>query len=53
MLQKEVKEKNKENYDLKKENGFILDDLTKLKSNFATLNATVNKDKKKEEKKQK
>ena len=53
VLHKEVREKNKQNYELKKENEFILDDLTKLKSNFATLSATVNKEKMKEEKKQK
>ena len=50
VLHKEVKEKNKENYDLKKENEFILDELTKLKSNFATLSATVNKERRKEAK---
>ena len=53
VLTKQVKEKDKEIYDLKKENKFISDNLTELKTNFSNLTATVNKEKKKEEKKQK
>jgi DNA repair exonuclease SbcCD ATPase subunit len=52
-LMKQVKEKDKEIHDLKKENKIISDSLAELKTNFSNLTATVNREKKKEEKRQK
>ena len=53
VLNKQAKEKDKEIYNLKKENKIDSDNLAELKLNFLNLSASVNKDKKKEEKKQK
>ena len=52
-LMKQVKEKDKEIHDLKKENKIISDSLAELQTNFSNLTATVNREKKKEEKRQK
>ena len=53
VMVKQVKEKDKVIYDLQKENGFISDNLLKLKTKFSNLTSTVNKERKKEEKKMK
>ena len=51
VLMKQVK--SKEIHDLKKEKRIISDSLAEVKTNFSNLTATVNREKKKGEKKQK
>ena len=48
-----MEEKDKEIQDLKKENKVISDSVGEVKTNFSNLTATVNREKKKGEKKQK
>ena len=50
VLHKQVKEKDKEIHNLKKENKIDSNNLAELKLNFSNVSATVNKDKKKEDK---
>ena len=51
VLNKQVKEKDKQIYDLKKENCNTLESLSQFKTKFSNLTAEVNKEKKKQEKK--
>ena len=53
VLNKLVKSKEKENYDLRKENLKVLENLEEVKAKLANLTATVNREKKLEEKKTK